>query len=66
METGLRQDFPSSPVLYSVYVMGLLNDLKEKMLGIEVEGTWCGGLLHANDIALLARDLVELVEMLDV
>ena len=49
-----------------VCVMGLLKDLKEKILGIEVEGTWCGGLLHVNDIALLARDLVELIEMLDV
>ena len=44
----------------------LLKDLEEKRLGIEVEGTWCGGLLYANDIVLLARDQVELQVMLDV
>ena len=55
-----------SPVLYSVYVMEILKDLEGERLGIEVEGTWCGGLLYADDIVLLARDQVELQVMLDV
>ena len=36
------------------------------MLGIKVEGTWCGGLLYADDIVLLERAQVELQVMLDV
>ena len=66
VEVGLRQGCPLSPVLYSVYVMEMLKDLAGKRLGIEVEGTWCGGLLYADDIVLLMRDQVELQVMLDV
>ena len=46
--------------------MEMLKDLDEKRLGIEVEETLCGGLLHADDIVLLVRDLVDLQVMLDV
>ena len=63
---GLRQGCPLSPVLYSVYVMEMLKDLEAKRLGIEVERTWCGGLLYAGNTVLLARDQVELQVMLDV
>ena len=63
-EAGLRQGGPLLPVLYSVYVIEMLKD--EKRLGIEVEGTWCGGLLYADNIVLLARDQEELRVMLDV
>ena len=31
-----------------------------------MEGTWCAGLLYADDIVLLVRDQVELQVMLDV
>ena len=34
----------------------MFKDSEEKRLGIEVEGTWCGGLLYADDIVLLVRD----------
>ena len=54
MATWLRQGCPLFPILYSVYVMEMLKDLEEKRLGIEMEGTCCGGLLYADDIALLA------------
>ena len=63
VEAGLRQDCPLSPVLSSVYVMGMLKDLEEKGLGIEVEGIWCDELLYADDILLLARDQMELQVM---
>ena len=48
MVAELREGCPLSPVLYSVYVMAMLNDLEEIRLGIKVEGTWCGGLLYAD------------------
>ena len=60
MEAELRLGCPLSPVLYNVYVMEMLKDLEEKRLGIEMEVIWCGRLLYADDIVLLARDQVEL------
>ena len=60
VEAGLRQGCLLTQVLYCIYVMEMLKDLEEKRLGIEVDGTWCGGLMYANDIVLLARDKVEL------
>ena len=65
LEAWLRQGCPLSTVLYSVYVMEMLKDLEEKRLGIEVEGTWCGGLL-CGWYFVLARDQVKLQVMLDV
>ena len=35
--------------------MEILKDLEEKSLGTEVEGTWCDGLLYADDIVLFTR-----------
>ena len=46
--------------------MEMLKDLEGKRLEIEVDETWCGGLLYADDIVLLVRDQVELQVMLDV
>ena len=65
VEAWLRPGCPLSPVLYSVYGMEMLTDLEERRLGNNVEGTWCGGLLCADDIVLLARDQVELQVILD-
>ena len=45
--------------------MEMLKDLEERRLGNNVEGTWCGGLLCADDIVLLARDQVKLQVILD-
>ena len=35
-------------------------------MGIEIDGTWCSGLLYVDDIVLLACDQIELQVMLDV
>ena len=45
---------------------GDVEQIGENFLGIEVEGTWCGGLQYVDDIVLLASDQVELQVMLDV
>ena len=47
-------------------MMEMLKDQEGKRLRIEVEGTWFGGSLYADDIVSLARDQVELQVMLDV
>ena len=66
VETGLRQGCPLSPLLYSIYVMGMMEQLEEKSLGVKMEGTWCGGLMYADDVVLMAESSAELQEMLDV
>ena len=65
VETGLRQGCPLSPLLYSIYVMDMMKQLEEKCLGVIMDGMWCGGLMYADDIILLA-ETGELQEMLDV
>ena len=54
VETGLSLVTSS---LY-VYVLGMLKNLEEKWLRIEVEATWCGGLVYPDGIVLLVRDQV--------
>ena len=59
VETGLRQGCPLSPLLYSIYVMGMMEQLEEKRLGVKMEGTWCGGLMYADDVVLMAESSAE-------
>ena len=65
VEAGLRQGCPLSPILYSIYVMGMMEQLEDKRLGVKMDGTWCGGLMYADDIVLMAESSAELQEMLD-
>jgi len=55
-----------SPILYSIYVMGMMEQLEDKRLGVKMDGTWCGGLMYADDM-LMAESIIsaELQEMLN-
>ena len=44
----------------------MMKQLEERGLGVIMDGTWCGGLMYADDIVLLAETGAELQEMLDV
>ena len=66
VEEGLRQGCPLSPLLYSIYVMGMVEELEKKGVGVKVDGMWCGALLYADDIVLIADSSAELQKMLDV
>ena len=55
VENGLRQGCPLSPLLYSIYVMGMVEKLEEESLGVKEGDYWCGALLYADDVVLLAR-----------
>ena len=35
-------------------MMGMVEELKGEKLGVELGGVWCGGLLYADDIVLIA------------
>ena len=45
VDNGLRQGCPLSPLLYSIYMMGMVEELKGEKLGVELGGVWFGGLL---------------------
>ena len=49
VENGLRQGCPLSPLLYSIYVMGMVEKLEEG-LGVKEGDYWCGALLYADDV----------------
>ena len=45
--------------------MGMVEELERESLGVKVAGVWCGALLHADDIVLIAEAGEELQKMLD-
>ena len=62
---GVRQGDVLSPFLFNVFVEALVDRLREKGLGIKVEGTTVGIMLFADDIVLLADDEATMQKMLD-
>ena len=65
VDEGLRQGCPLSPLLYSVYIMGMVEELERENLGVKVSGVWCGASIYADDIVLIAESGEELQKMLD-
>ena len=61
----MRQGDVLSPFLFNVFVEALVDRLREKGLGIKVEGTTVGIMLFADDIVLLADDEATMQKMLD-
>ena len=53
VEEGLRQGSVLSPVLYAIFVMDLV-DLESSGEGVVLGGVYCGMLMFADDMAMLA------------
>ena len=49
---GVKQGSVLSPWLYSMYINGLIKELKTKGLGIYWEGEWVGVVAYADDIMM--------------
>ena len=64
LTNGMREGAACSPVLWAVYADGLLLILRESGLGCKVAGLWVGGVLYADDLALLAPTRAILASML--
>ena len=44
----------------------MMEQLEDKRLGVKMDGTWCGGLMYADNVVLMAGSSAELQEMLDI
>ena len=52
---GVKQGGVLSPVLFTVYLDGLIDPLKKKGLGCHFNGPFVGCFIYADDITSLAR-----------
>jgi Reverse transcriptase (RNA-dependent DNA polymerase) len=66
IETGVRQGCVLSPLLYALFINGLVKELNTLNLGIKIRrGKKLCSLLYADDIVLMAEDRESLQRMLD-
>ncbi len=54
---GVKQGGVLSPILFAVYIDGLLARLKESGIGCYMGNSYVGGLGYADDIKLLCQSL---------
>ena len=66
VNTGLRQGCVLSPLLFSLYINGVVKRLKEEKCGVECGGETVPGLLFADDACLVASDACGIKKSLDV
>ena len=62
--TGLRQGCVLSPLLFSLYINGLVMELKRNRCGIECGDLLIPGLLFADDTSLFCEDVEGLEQSL--
>ena len=49
-----------SPIVFNIYVMGMVDELERSNLGVTLGGKWCRGLLYGDGITFLAETGPEL------
>ena len=64
--SGVRQGGILSPLLFAVYIDGLVVQLQESGFGCRLHGLYAGCILYADDIILLAHTSYALQKMLDI
>ena len=63
---GVKQGGVISPILYCIYIDGLINELIESGVGCYMSRVYAGIFIYADDIALLAPSVYALRKMLDI
>ena len=53
VERHLRQGCHLFPLLFSIYMMGMVEELERAQLGVKLEESWCGALMYVDDIVLV-------------
>src|SRR5690349_20674722 len=68
IDTGVRQGCVLSPLLYAMFINGLVKEINALNIGVEIEtgGEKVSALLYADDIVLMTTDRYKLQQMLDV
>ena len=72
IHTGVREGSILSPLLYILFIDGLLDELSKSNLGVQLrnrltgELTWVGALMYADDLLLLADGPGELQLMMSI
>ena len=65
LTNGTRQGSVLSPTLFSVYLDGLLVELRDMGVGCHIGGVWLGAAGYADDIILLAPSRTAMAMMLE-
>jgi hypothetical protein len=67
VNTGVRQGCILSPLLYALFINGLIKELKRLDIGVEIEegGEKLNSLLYADDIVLLAQNRQDLQKLMN-
>ena len=66
IKNGTRQGSVASPAFFSVYLDGILEELRKLNLGCRVGGVWMGAAIFADDIILMSPARSSMKEMLKV
>jgi hypothetical protein len=66
LKQGVKQGSVLAPVLYAVFLDGVVEELKRRGLGVVENGVWIGVALYADDTVLLATSKQELECMMQV
>ena len=64
IQQGVRQGAILSPLLYSIFVNSLLDQLTDSGRGAHIGNIYCGALMYADDLALISSSEADLHHML--